>query len=191
MPSRLASSTSVTLEEPVSTVMIRRWPASAATADRPARQSVTLIDPARDVRLAGQAEVTQGADEDGQPGQAVGIEVAEDEDALVPVPRRHEPTQQALGIRQPGRIVEARLGRAEIRLDFGDGLDATAGQDAQQQLRHAQLAGPLEDGRIECDWFGQVPDETRFEHAPSLRAGASSRLHHVCTGRSARRSRDA
>ena len=49
------------------------------------RQAVALVEPARDVRHDRDAEPTQGEGQDRQAGQAVGIEVAEDQDALAAV----------------------------------------------------------------------------------------------------------
>ena len=78
---RSPASTSVTLDEPVSTVMITAWPAAAAVStarlERPWPSSSRLGH----IGLGGEAEPAQGADHDRQAGQAVGIEVAEDEDA--------------------------------------------------------------------------------------------------------------
>ena len=82
MPRALATATSATLVVPQSTVTMTRRAGRDRRVDRGERQAVALVEPARDVRLDRDAEPAQGDGHDRQPGQAVGVEVAEDEDAL-------------------------------------------------------------------------------------------------------------
>ena len=72
--------------------------------DRGERQAVALVQTARDVRIDGDAEPAQGDGHDRQPGQAVGIEVAEHEDPLTLITRSAQPGEEEV------RVGQARSG---------------------------------------------------------------------------------
>ena len=61
-------------------------------------EAVALLEPTGDVGLDGNAESAQGQGHDGQPGQPVRIEVAEDEDPLRTLPRQPDPGEEDAGV---------------------------------------------------------------------------------------------
>ena len=89
-----------------------RDPAGHRGVDRRERQAVPLVEPARHVRLDRDAEASQRDDQDREPVEAIGIEVAEHHHPLAAVARESEPVEQSIGIGQEPWIVEPidRLG---------------------------------------------------------------------------------
>ena len=117
--------------DPVSTVTMTLTPFRCGRVDRGERQAVALVQPARDVRLHGQAEPPQGQDEDRQAVEAVGVEVAEDHD---PLADRRGPwsAERALDRRRAG--VAGRAGRPADR--------RTRHPGRRRRSRRAVRAGP-------------------------------------------------
>ena len=114
--------------------------------ERRQRQAVALVEPARHVRLDRDAEAAQGQGHDREPGQAVGIEVAEDEDALAAVARGGQAGQRQAGIGQQRRIVEAVERIREPGHDLVGRHGPAGGQDARHPGRDAVGLGRI-DGR--------------------------------------------
>ena len=106
MPRAFATAISATLVVPQSTVTMTVRAGRDGRLDRGERQPVALVEPARDVRLDRDAEASQRDGHDREPGQPVGVEVAEDQDPLAAVARRAQPGQQRCRIGQRGRVVE-------------------------------------------------------------------------------------
>ena len=101
MPRSCAAAISAWLVEPQSTVTISVAPAGCGGVEGGQREAVALLEPARHVRLDVQAEAAQREDQDREAGQAVRVEVAEDEDALVAAARGgREPVEQPVGVGQ-------------------------------------------------------------------------------------------
>ncbi len=105
--------------------------------ERRQRQAVALLEPARHVRLDRDAEAAQGEGHDREPGQAVGIEVAEDEDALPAVTGGGQAGQGQAGIGQQRRIVEAVERIREPGHDLVRRHGPAGGQDARHPGRDA------------------------------------------------------
>ena len=76
---------------------------------------MALVEAARDVGLDGNAEPAERERHDGQPGQPIRIEIAEDEHPFGPVARRPEALQDPVRVGQQPRIVEAAEGLREPR----------------------------------------------------------------------------
>ncbi len=81
----------------------RRPPHRALAIDRP----VALIQATRHVRFDRHPEASQGDGHDGQPGQAVRIEVAEDQHPFAGRPGRTQPIEDDGRIGQRRRVMEA------------------------------------------------------------------------------------
>ena len=81
----VAAATSATLVVPQSTVTISDAPRGHRGVEGRHRQPVPLVEPARHVGLDRDAEAPQGEGHDRETGQAVGIEVAEDQDPFAAV----------------------------------------------------------------------------------------------------------
>ena len=118
----LATAISATLVVPQSTVTMTVAPDRDGRVDRRQRQPVALVEAARHVRLDRDAEAAQGEGHDRQTGQAVGIEVAEDQDPLAAVARERAGGRAAMaGVGQQRRVVEAveRLGEPGVEVLAG------------------------------------------------------------------------
>ena len=74
---------------------------------------MALVEARRDVRDRLDAEASQGEREDRQPGDPVGVEVAEHEDRLALLSRPSDPGLEWRGIRQPARVVQGSCRVAE------------------------------------------------------------------------------
>ncbi len=114
----MASAISVALDVPQSTVTIRETPAataaSIAASDRPCPSSSRFGTYGRTV----EPEAAQRDGQDRQTGQTVGVEVAEDLDALRALAGAEQAVQQQGGVREAGWVVEAgeRLGEPGTKL---------------------------------------------------------------------------
>ena len=102
IPRSFATATSATLVVPQSTVTMTLASGRDGRLDRGERQPVALVEPARDIGHDGHAEPAQGDGHDREAGQAVGIEIAEDEDPLGPVARGAQPGEEPVRIGQAG-----------------------------------------------------------------------------------------
>ena len=70
------------------------------------RQAVPLVEPARHVGLDRDAVAAQGQGHDRETGQAVGIEVAEDQDPFAAIAGGTQPDEHDGRVRKPGRIMQ-------------------------------------------------------------------------------------
>ena len=98
--------------------------------ERSERQAVALLEAARHVGQRLDPEAAQRDDEDRQPGQAVRVEVTEDEDSLAGVPRSHDPCPCDPCVGQQRRVVEAGLRFGKPGVELGGAGHATCGEDA-------------------------------------------------------------
>ncbi len=98
--------------------------------ERGERQAVALLEAARHVRQRIDPEAAQRDDENCQPGQAVRVEVTEDEDSLAGVPRSHDPCPCDPCVGQQRRVVEAGLRFGKPGVELGGTGHATCGENA-------------------------------------------------------------
>ena len=108
---------------------------------------MALVESARDVRLDRHAEPAQGDGHDRQAGQAIGVEVAEHQDALASVARRAQPAEEEVRVGQSVRVVEAVERVGEPGGDVVAGQGAAAGEQAGHPGRQTQAGGRGEGGR--------------------------------------------
>ena len=140
-PRAFAAAISSTLVDPQSTVMMSVDPPAVGRVERRHRQAVTLVEPARDIRLHRDAEPAQGEGHDRQSGQPIGIEVAEHEDALAPLARQPQASEHDRGIGQQAGIMEAVERVGEPGRDIGAGDRSAVGEEAGQPLRDPSFGG--------------------------------------------------
>ena len=100
-----------------------------------------LVESTRHVRLDGHTETAKGEGHDREPGQPIGVEVAEDEHPLPEVTGRGQASKQDVRIGQARRVVEAveRIGEPGDEVVAGD--RAASRQDAGEPGRDTALGG--------------------------------------------------
>ncbi len=113
IPRATAAPISATEVVPQSTVTMSVAPAVAGRLDGGHRQAVALVQARWHVGRDRHAQRAQGEDQDGQPGQAVGVEVAEDHDRLAGLAgrgdaRRRRRRRRAAGAGRGGRRAAPR-----------------------------------------------------------------------------------
>ena len=84
-----------------------------------ARQPVALVEAARDVRDGVDAQPSERPYEDGQAGQPVGVEVAEDEDPFATAPGGRDPFAEQARVRQERRVMKRLERIGEERVEVG------------------------------------------------------------------------
>ena len=141
------------------------------------RQAVPLVQPARDVRIHGQAVAPQREDEDREAIEAVRVEVAEDHDPLGSLAGRGQASEQAIGIGQEAWVVQAvqRIGEPGIQA-------GRVGHPAPcEQARHPLPDAASERGVGEIlghqPCLGEAPAEAGFQHVLRMPRGAHLRLY--------------
>ena len=153
-----------------------RDPAGHRGVDRGERQAVPLLEPARHVGLDRDAEASQRDDQDREPVEAIGIEVAEHHDPLTAVARESEPVEQAIGIGQEPWIVQPidRLG--EPGRELGGAGHPAACQETGHALRQPAIQRRGQELRVDGMTLREAPAEARFEHPLRMPCGAHLRL---------------
>ena len=160
-----------------------RAAASIAASDRPWPSSSRLGTYGSTV----DAEAAQGERHDREAGQAVGIEVAEDQDPLAAVAGRAQ-TARASTVRvgQQRRVVEAveRLGEPGVEVAAAS-ADAAAGEQAGQPRRDAARRRPPSTAGVDgVDGVREGPAEAGFDHDVRMPWGAAPRIYRPgCVGR--------
>ena len=157
--------------------------------DRGQRQAVALVEPARDVGLDRDAEAAQGEGHDREPGQAVGVEVAEDEDPLAAVAgaRASGPGARS-GVGQRGRVVEAveRIARTRRRVLAGRSRRGRrGGRPAGAEMPCAGAASTAGGRRR------RASRKVQRKRGSTTTSGCHGALHRGSTGRLRRRPQDA
>jgi hypothetical protein len=137
-------------------------PALGVTAvDRRDRKSMPLPRAVGHVGRGIQPEPAQRADEDGQAGQSVGIEVTEDHHALAAGHRGADPRAERFGARQQQRVVQATDGIAEeLRQRVRIGVPAGR-QNAEEGTRESPCRAGLEEARSKLGSVREDPAEAR------------------------------
>lgn len=105
---------------------------SFGRVDGPQRQAVALLEAARNVRHGVHAESPERERQDRQAGEPVGVEVAEDEDALALRPRPRDAPAKHAGIWQEAGIVEDVLRRGDERVEPGDIGNASSREELDE-----------------------------------------------------------
>ena len=141
IPRAAAAATSATLVDPVSTVTISATPSRGRGLDRRQRQAVPFLEPAGHVWDGVEAEPPEGQHELREPGQAVGIEVAEHHHPFRALDGAPDARDQELGVGQEPRVVEAVGGGAEEAGHGGRIGDAASCEDRGRERPEAELAG--------------------------------------------------
>ena len=96
------------------------------------REAVPVTQPFRHVRIDIHAERSQRQHQDGQPGQAVRIEIAVHENALAPGSRLRHPPESGRGVGKQPRVMQPLLGRGYKALQVRGGGDPARGQKRQE-----------------------------------------------------------
>ena len=115
--------------------------------ERRHRQAVALVEPARDVGLDRDAEAPQGEGHDRETGQAVGIEVAEDQDPFAAIAGGTQPDEHDGRVREPGRVVQTLERIGEPGDEVLAGHRPAGGEQARQARGDATCRGDR-DGRF-------------------------------------------
>ena len=154
-----------------------RCPGRDRRLDRGERQAVALVEPAGDVRLDGDAEPAKGERHDREAGQAIRIEVTEDQDLLGVRPGSGEPGQEDVGVGQERRIVQSveRLGEPGIQVT--EIHDTAPGKQSGHPVRHATRPGRRLEVRRQHQRGGKDPTEARFDHDVRMPRVAAPRLY--------------
>ncbi len=150
--------------------------------DRPQRESVPVLEAARNVRRDVEPEVPQRRGEDGQPRQAVGIEVADHQDPLAAGPGPRRPRHDQLRVRQQGRVVDPRGRWPEERVELAQ-LHTPAREHPRQEDRPAVGRDPRRVGIVEGGAVRVAPAIPGGQHVGSIARTAHRRL--CCRRRSA------
>src|SRR6266545_7013886 len=103
-------------------------------------QAISLLVPVRDVGRDPDAELAEGADEDGRSGDAGDVVVPIDDDALASRERTTEPLDRAIEIEHRGTVLD---GSCRDEIGHRRKLDAAGREDARDQRRYAVRGGQL------------------------------------------------
>ena len=125
---------------------------------------MAFLQPARHVRLDRQPVALERQDHDRQPGQAVRVEVAEDEHALALVARERQASEEDVDVGEEGRVVEPVERLPEEGVDGGAVGDAAGDEQAGHAVRETV---PGRRGRgvgRDLDMVREHPSEARLEH---------------------------
>ncbi len=126
-------------------------------------KAVAVVQPARHMRRCVDPERSQSADHDRQPRQAVGIEVAHDEDALRGFTRACDALHRAVRIRQARGVVQRVQRRPEEVIHLVR-ADPARGHDAGQARRAPVGAHGSHEPIVERRPIRVDPVEPRLDH---------------------------
>ena len=135
------------------------------TVDRPKRKPVPVAKPLRHVRRDIEPDPPESEDQDGEAGQAVGVEIAIHEDAFTAFPRQAHALEGGGGIGEQTGIVEPFLGRRKEALEFVGAAHAASRQHRQQPLGDATFGTESSASGVQRDMRRQTPTEARIDHA--------------------------
>ena len=162
------------------------------------RQAVTLGAAIGHVRRRVQAERTERDDHDGQAGQTVGVEVAEDEHALGRIERSRDARPHGRRVGQQPRVVQGRGRRVEEGGQVPGSGVATGGQDVQRPLGQATPGAVGEEGGLDVagsrgaasdGWGGASSSRPRMPRAARPRLTGRRGRSSAAPGAAARRTR--
>ena len=165
IPRAAASAISATLVDPVSTVTMSAIPVAGRRLDRGRRQAVALLEAARDVGHRVEPEAPERQHELGEPGQAVGIEVAEHHDPLAAVDGAADRARPG-GRRRAaggGRSGRPRPGRGSAPWPPASAIPRRA-RTVAAKVPEAERAGRGPDLGIEMEGLREDPAVTRVDH---------------------------
>ncbi len=144
--------------------------------DRRHREAVAFIEPRGHIRYDRGAERPEREGQDREPGDPVGIEIAEHEDPLPGIPSTLHPRPEGAGVRQHPGIVEALDGRTEVPRERFPVEDAARRHEARRPGTEAEIRRRRQQLRTRGDSGGKDPAGPRLEHDVRMPRAAAPRL---------------
>ena len=146
----------------------------AGGLDRLEGQAVAFVLAARDVRLRAQPGPPDGQGHRREATQPVGVEVPEHEDPLARDSGAPYPGEETVRVGQQGRVMKARLGRGEERLDAAIVEEAAPDEHLEHPYRQAPPRSVIAHERRDDDRLREGPAAQGRKHRPHRRIRRST-----------------